>query len=75
MQWCLDFFPGWLGTSLILANTWTPSTSLQLFTDASGTSGWGCLLVWKMALKTLATGLTLHGYNMEGAVCYCYGGS
>ena len=41
MQWWLDFLPGWPGTSLILENTWTPSTSMQLFTDASGTSGWG----------------------------------
>ena len=41
MQWWLDFLPGWPGTSLILESTWTPSTSMQLFTDASGTNGWG----------------------------------
>ena len=38
IQWWPDFLPGW---SLILESTWTPSTSMQLFTDASGTNGWG----------------------------------
>ena len=41
MQWWLDFLPGWSGTSLILESNWTPSTNMQLFTDASGTNGWG----------------------------------
>ena len=41
MQWWLDFFPDWSGTSLILESNWTPSTNMQLFTDASGTNGWG----------------------------------
>ena len=40
MQWWLDFLPGWSGTSLILESNWTP-TNIQLFTDVSGTNGWG----------------------------------
>ena len=41
MQWWLDFLPNWSGKSLILEDHWTPSTKMQLFTDASGTIGWG----------------------------------
>ena len=41
MRWWLDFLPQWSGKTLILENHWTPSTSMQLFTDASGTYGWG----------------------------------
>ena len=38
MQWWFDFLLGWSGTSLILESNWTPSTNMQLFTDASGTN-------------------------------------
>ena len=41
MRWWLDLLPQWSGKTLILENHWTPSTSMQLFTDASGTYGWG----------------------------------
>ena len=41
IRWWLDFLPQWSGKTLILENHWTPSTKMQLFTDASGTIGWG----------------------------------
>ena len=41
MHWWLDLLSQWSGKTLILENHWTPSTSMQLFTDASGTYGWG----------------------------------
>ena len=41
LQWWLDFLPGWSGTSLILHTRWVPSSSLHLYTDASGLHGWG----------------------------------
>ena len=41
MQWWLDFVPSWSGKALILESHWIPSTKMQLFTDASGTIGWG----------------------------------
>ena len=36
MQWWLDFLLQWPGKSLILESYWTPNTSMELFTDASG---------------------------------------
>ena len=41
MRWWLDFLPSWSGKTLILESHWTPSTMMQLSTDASGTIGWG----------------------------------
>ena len=41
MRWWLDFLPQWTGKSLILEDHWTPGPKLQLYTDASGTNGWG----------------------------------
>ena len=41
MHWWLDFLPSWFGTSFILESIWAPSTKMQLFTDISGTHGWG----------------------------------
>ena len=41
IRWWLDFLPQWSGKTLILENHWTPSTRMQLFTDASGTISWG----------------------------------
>ena len=45
IYWWFNFLPYWSGKSLILENHRTPSTRMQPFTDASGTIGWGCLLV------------------------------
>ena len=45
MQWWLDFLPQCPGKSLILESHWTPNTSMELFTDASGKDGWGAYLV------------------------------
>ena len=39
MRWWLNFLPSWSGK--ILESHWTPSTMMQLSTDASGTIGWG----------------------------------
>ena len=41
IQWWIDFLPSWSGTSLILSTRWTPSSALNLYTDASGAYGWG----------------------------------
>ena len=41
MQWWLDFLPSWSRKTLILESHWTFSTTMQLFTDVSGTIGWG----------------------------------
>ena len=36
-----EFLPNWSGTSLIFDTHWTPSSDLQLYTDASGKDGRG----------------------------------
>ena len=36
-----DFLPTWSGSSLILNTHWTISPSMNLYTDASGSEGWG----------------------------------
>ena len=41
LQWWLTFLPHWSGRSLILDLHWTLHTKMQLFTDASGSDGWG----------------------------------
>ena len=41
LHWWLDFLPHWSGKSLILNSHWTLSTTMHLFTDASGNDGWG----------------------------------
>ena len=41
LQWRLDFLPCCSGKTLILDSHWTPSTRMQLFTDAFGKNGWG----------------------------------
>ena len=41
LQWWLTFLPHWSGRSLILDSHWTLHTKMQLFTDASGSDGWG----------------------------------
>ena len=45
LQWWLDFASSWNGQSFFLEPTWTPSTKFDLFTDASGTIGYGAY--WK----------------------------
>ena len=41
LLWWSDFLPSWSGTSMILDSRWTPSSGMELFTDASGSKGWG----------------------------------
>ena len=41
MCWWLNFLPHWNGTSCILQTEWTAAPSMNLYTDASGTIGWG----------------------------------
>ena len=41
MYWWLNFLPQWSGTSCILETKWTTTISMNLYTDASGTLGWG----------------------------------
>ena len=40
-QWWIEFLPHWWDTSLILNHRWTPSSTLNLYTNASGVHGWG----------------------------------
>ena len=39
--WWLDFLPTWPGSSLVLDTHWTSGPSMNLYTDASGSEGWG----------------------------------
>ena len=39
--WWQDFLPTWSGSSPILNTHWTISPSMNLYTDASGSEGWG----------------------------------
>ena len=41
MYWWLNFLPQWIGTCCILQTEWTTSPAMDLYTDASGTHGWG----------------------------------
>ena len=41
LDWWLAFLPTWNGTPYILESTWSTSPSMSLFTDASGSLGWG----------------------------------
>lgn len=40
MYWWLDFLPQWSSTSCILEIEWTTTTSMNMYTDASGALGW-----------------------------------
>ena len=41
IQWWLNFLPSWNGVSLMLQPNWEPAPDLNLFTDASGSIGYG----------------------------------
>ena len=41
IKWWQDFLPGWNGVSLMLQADWQTAADLNLFTDASGTLGFG----------------------------------
>lgn len=41
MYWWLKFLPKWNGSHCILQTKWTPSPGMHLYTDASGSHGWG----------------------------------
>ena len=41
LNWWIRLLADWNGKSFFLHPDWTPSPDLQLFTDASGTRGWG----------------------------------
>jgi len=41
LDWWLAFLLTWNGTSYIFETNWSASPSMSLFTDASGTLGWG----------------------------------
>ena len=50
IKWWQDFLPGWNGVSLMLQADWQTAADLNLFTDASGTLGFGayCKGAWIM---------------------------
>ena len=41
LHWWMRLLHGWNGKSFFLHPKWVPSPDLQLYTDASGTIGWG----------------------------------
>lgn len=41
IKWWEDFLPSWNGVAMFLEPEWTTADSLQLFTDASGSLGFG----------------------------------
>ena len=41
MYWWLNFLPQWNGSCCILQTEWTTSPAMDLYTDASGSHGWG----------------------------------
>ena len=41
LEWQLTFLLTWSGTSYILGSNWSTSPLMTLYTDASGTLGWG----------------------------------
>ena len=41
MYWWVNYLLQWSGTSCILETKWTTTISMNLYTDASGTLGWG----------------------------------
>ena len=41
VQWWLDFLPSWNGISLMLQPDWQAAADMDLYTDASGTVGYG----------------------------------
>ena len=55
IHWWIDFLPSWSGTSLILSTRWTPSSALNLFTDASGVHGWGAYWNGRLILSHWST--------------------
>lgn len=44
IRWWVTFLPSWNGSAPILEPTWTPSTTMELFTDASACHGFGAYL-------------------------------
>ena len=41
IRWWYDFLPSWNGKALFLESSWTSNESLSLYTDASGSHGYG----------------------------------
>ena len=41
LQWWYDFLPSWNGVAMFINPDWTDADSLHLYTDASGTLGYG----------------------------------
>ena len=67
IQWWINYLPKWSGKSLILKNEWTPSPTLHLYTDASGSCGWGAY--WSCRCLQACWTAT-DGYHLEGTVCH-----
>ena len=41
IKWWRQFLPTWNGNTMFLETRWTEASDLQLYTDASGTKGYG----------------------------------
>ena len=68
--WWKTFATPWNGTSFMLHPKWIPAPDLQLFTDSSGTIGFGAFYegLW---FKLLVPRAACHEHSMEGAVHNC----
>ena len=68
--WWSNFLPSWSGTSMILDSKWTLSSAMQLFTDTSGSKGWGGILVKPLAPIRMVPWASKARYSVERAVRY-----
>ena len=69
--WWQDFLPTWSGSSLILDTHWTTSPDIHLYTDVSGSLGWGAFWsgCWLQASRSLNQ-LALGHWNSNAFMSY-----
>ena len=60
LQWWLHFLPRWSGTSLILDSEWTISSAMHLFTNPSGSKGWGAFWTNKWLQAECSSEQVMH---------------
>ena len=73
ITWWLQFLPTWNGRAIIPEPHWTKSPDLELFTDASGSLGYGIFYMghW-ISVRTLATSTPGPIHSVEGALPHCH---
>ena len=71
MYWWVNFLPQWSGTSCILETKWTTTISMNLYTDASGTLGWGAYWSGRWLQARLVPQRLQERHCVERAFCQC----